>query len=185
MLTKILMILHNGGWAVYWNIFKNSLILPKKEALFFLNRVPMGKTILYILVLMHLTFLPNLFKVTNSTFQQIENISFSLYIINVIVLYPFFTILLMILSLTVFSFIALVLAKFLNRKLAYPYLWKITAYSLTVPLIIYAVLEILSITNSLLVIVPILYLYFVLYKIICIYPKKQRTAGRIENNNLV
>ena len=185
MLTKILMILHNGGWAVYWNIFKNSLILPKKEALFFLNRVPMGKTILYILVLMHLTFLPNLFKVTNSTFQQIENISFSLYIINVIVLYPFFTILLMILSLTVFSFIALVLAKFLNRKLAYPYLWKITAYSLTVPLIIYAVLEILSITNSLLVIVPILYLYFVLYKIIRIYPKKQRTAGRIENNNLV
>lgn len=157
---------------MYWKIFKNSILLPKKDALFYLNRVPMGKTLLYILFLMHLAFLPNLIKFSKDLFQQYEHISYSLFVINVMVIYPFITVFIMITSVSTLSFLAWLFAKLLQRKLAYQYLWKITAYALTTPLLLYALIEICSLTYSLVVSIPFLILYFIIYKIIMIYPKR-------------
>lgn len=162
------------GMGMYVKIFKHCLLLPKKDALFFLNRIPMEKTIIYILLLMHIAFLPNLIKFSADIFQQYENISYSLFFIGVLVLYPFLTVFIMVVSITAFSFLAFLLAKMLKRKLAYQYFWKITAYAFTTPLMLYAVIETFSLTNTIFVLIPFLVWVYMTVKITLVYPKKTK-----------
>ncbi|NHM30648.1 DUF1189 family protein [Neobacillus terrae] len=115
----------------YMNILKYSMLFPKKEAVLRLNKYDMKKAILYFFILMTVILLPleiNLLLHTNQENQ-------SLYITQVLILYPFFMLLYGLVGITFLSFCGLVFSKPLKRKLKLQFLWKMTIFALTKPII--------------------------------------------------
>ncbi|UFU01204.1 DUF1189 domain-containing protein [Radiobacillus kanasensis] len=154
-------------------ILKNSLLLPRKEALFRLNRVSMRNTIVYIFFLMLLLHLPDIVGAL-MTIDENAEIPKEIFILNLIVSYPLLLILSTFLGVSILAAISLLLIIFLKRKLAYHYLWKITTYALTIPYMIYKLLlNNLELTGYLAEVISLSILYYIMYKIITIYPKKE------------
>lgn len=151
-------------------IFRNSLLLPKKDALFKLNRISMRDTLVYIILLFLLLFLPDVINFVRNV-QDVKGEIPDVVIIQVLFLYPAITIFFTILIITVLAGISYLLRNILKRKLAYHQLWKMTSYALTWPIIIYLLIKVINLNQ--LFALPILILFFYLMtKMIQIYPKK-------------
>ncbi|KAB8127846.1 hypothetical protein F9U64_16965 [Gracilibacillus oryzae] len=155
------------------SIIKNCAKLPRKEALFQLNRVSMRDTLVYLFLLFFITFLPNVI-LNIITFEADESVlSYSQFLLQVIVSYPFLMMFLVIASISVLAFPAFIIRTFLHRKLAYQQLWKMTGFALLFPLICYHILFYLPVSNNIAVLISILWLYVLMYRMIIIYPKKK------------
>lgn len=153
------------------NIFKQSIVLPKKEALFVLNRVSMRDTLTYIITLMFLLFIPEVVLMLVNLEANQSNLS--TYILQLIVFYPFFIVFFAISAVSLLAAISLVMKYWLKRKLLYQQLWKMTSFSLTLPLILYTILRYLSVGYLITNLLPLLLLYFLIYKMIVVYPKRR------------
>lgn len=156
------------------SIFKNSLMLPKKESLFKLNRVSMRDTMVYIIILLFILFLPDMIQMIISyTERQTENLPSELYIVQVILLYPLLIVFLMVAGVSLLAAIAIPIKNLLKRKLKYQQLWKMTAFALTIPILIYLVLRLFDVSNWYINILPIIFYLFLMSKMIMVYPKRQ------------
>lgn len=152
-------------------IFKNSLLLPKKDAVFQLNRVSMRDAMTYMVCLLVLLFLPDIAKMIMNPEWMTEGITYSTYIIQILVFYPFLILFLVVAGVSMLAFVSFGMAKMAGRKLTYHYLWKMTGYALTVPLMIYTILKLFQINHAGVNLILMLVLYFSICKIILIYPK--------------
>ncbi|WP_186578779.1 DUF1189 family protein [Aquibacillus kalidii] len=154
-----------------FTIFKNCILLPRKEALFRLNRVSMRNTLTYMFVLIFILFIPSIITSISEANQLTESDMKSLYVIQVIILYPF-TILFMIMAFTSILAVSTVLIKnLLGRKLKYQQLWKMTAFALTQPLLIYALFQVFGFSHPMVNFILFIMIYFLIYKMILTYPK--------------
>jgi hypothetical protein len=153
-------------------IFKNSLLLPKKEALFRLNRVSMRNTLTYIVCLMFLLFLPDVVKVVMDVEAGLEGLPKGSYITQVIVFYPLFILFIVVTGVSLLAALSLPIKEVLGRKLAYHQLWKMTTFAMTVPLIIYTVLKLFHVNSVVVNLLQLIILYFLIYKMILVYPKR-------------
>ena len=126
------------------NIIKLSAKLPNKQALFALNRVPMRDTLVYLFCLFFVLFLP--YTITNMIEVYQNAISKSQLVLQVILFYPFFMMFLVIISISFLAVFALILRYLLGRKLAYQQLWKMTAYAILWPFVLYQVILFLPIS---------------------------------------
>ncbi|QDP40354.1 hypothetical protein [Radiobacillus deserti] len=155
----------------FFFILKNSLLLPRKDALFQLNRVSMRNTIAYVFIVMFILQVPDMISAIVKMDKHI-GMPKEIYILNLIVSYPLLFIFATIIGISLLAALSLLLVFMLNRKLAYPYIWKVTTYSLTIPIIMYHVLlEPLALDYSLAEIIFILFFLLLMYRIITIYPK--------------
>lgn len=153
-------------------ILKKSLLLPKKKALFELNRVNMRDTLSYTVCLMSLLFLPDIIKMIMNADQVYKGSLYSAYIIQILVFYPFLILFFAVAGISILTFFSTIITKLVKRKLAYHYLWKITSYALTYPVLIYTVLKLFHIDHVVLNQIPLINLFFITYKIILVYPKR-------------
>ena len=153
-------------------ILKKSLLLPKKEALFQLNRVNMKDTLFYMVCLMILLFFPEVIKMIMNGDQVSEGSSYSTYIIQILVLYSLLILFMAVTGISILAFFSLIIAKLVKRKLAYHYLWKITVYAATYPVLIYMVLKLFQIDYVVVNQFPLIVLFLLIYKIILFYPKR-------------
>ncbi|MET3684390.1 phosphatidylglycerophosphate synthase [Alkalibacillus flavidus] len=154
-------------------IFKTSLKLPKKQALFSLNRETMRDTMVYLLLLMTLVCLPDTIRITYDFFSQEEVASPDLFITQLIVLLPFIITFLMVAGVTSLAGIAYGIRTLTKRKLAFQQLWKMTGYALTLPILIITIFRILQWSHWLLWIIPFILLYTLIYNMITIFPKRK------------
>ena len=153
-------------------IFKQSLFLPKKEALFHLNRMSMRDTITYMVCLLLLLLSPDIVKMILDTEVAHGALPRSVYIVQIIVIYPLLIFFIVVAGVSILAVTAAIVKRVLGRKLAYHHLWKMTVYALTLPLIIYTVLKFLPIDHFVVNILPLLIFYFLIYKMILVYPKR-------------
>ncbi|WP_035723671.1 hypothetical protein [Gracilibacillus boraciitolerans] len=161
-----------------FSILKNSATLPKKAAMFRLNRVSMRDTLVYLFLLFFISFLPNvIMNVVQFNLSQ-SDIAYSQYLLQIIVFYPFFMMFLVVTSISLLATGPWLLTWILQRKLAYQQLWKMTSYGIFWPIIIYHLLFFINIPISVSFSVSLALLYFILYKMIIIYPKRK---GRIRD----
>ncbi|WP_181350415.1 DUF1189 family protein [Thalassobacillus sp. CUG 92003] len=153
--------------------FINSLRLPKKEAMFHLNRKGIIHTILYVFLLLVVLFLPDLIRMLlNLEASADEGTSRGLLIIQVLVFYPGFVIFMILVSVSIFAGCGLLMRTWLNRKLTYQQLWKLTVYAATTPLIIVTVLNMTPLNEWMVALLFISTLLFLLLRMIQIYPKR-------------
>lgn len=152
-----------------WRIFLNSLQLPMKKAMFFLNRTGMDLAIIYLCLLTAIASIPGFIsRVQNGSDM---NIVFHLIYFFIFYYLPLFVMIMGVLAAA--AFLALGLAKWQQRKFRFQTLWKLSVYAATIPLLAGTVLA------CFLPLPPAVYLLFggwillLLERMILHYPKKR------------
>lgn len=149
----------------------HSLRLPKKEAMFHLNRKGITQTIGYLFLLLTILFLPDLIGTIIHLDSHLTEVSRGLYLVQVFVFYPMLIIFLILVGVSVLAGGALLLRKALRRKLSYQQLWKMTAYATTLPLIMSVLLENMNVPDGISALLFTGLIFFYMYRMIIIYPK--------------
>lgn len=159
---------------IFWETFLESVKLPSKKALFKLNRTGMDIVVIYMFFLIIIVSIPSLVdqliyaeglsKETNVFFILIFFFIFHVLPLNIIVF----------VSLSLLSLIFLGITKLMQRKLRFAILWKMAAYTTTVPFIIYTLLALYFPIPNTYLWVSLLYTVILLIKMISIYPKRRQ-----------
>ncbi|WP_226037296.1 DUF1189 family protein [Aquibacillus saliphilus] len=153
-------------------IGKQSIALPKKQAVFYLNRVSMRDTLVYIFLLIFIVFLPEGIKTLfaeNSLQSELQ----SMYFLQMVLFYPLYIIFTGLMGISILAFFGLLLSTLLKRKLAYSHLWKMVAFALTIPLILTMLVSIIGVGYWLFSVLFLFLFYVILYKMIVVYPKRK------------
>lgn len=158
---------------IFWKTFLDSIKLPSKRALFTLNRTGMDIVVIYMFFLILIVSIPSLIDQLSNT----EGVSNDTNIFFILIFFFIFHVLpmniIIFIIITLLSFIFVGITKLMKRKLRFSILWKMIAYTTTVPFIIYTILALFfSISNTFLWI-SLLYTLILLFKMISIYPKRR------------
>lgn len=151
---------------------KQSVKLPNKKATFALNRIGMDTAVIYLFIIIAIASIPNLIEqlLTTEFSAQIHPFFLAIYFF----IFNYLVLLVMIFSLlSLFAYVMTVIAKILQRKLLFSILWKMSAFALTIPLIVFTVLSYFFPLTYIFVTIALVYMTFVLVKIILIYPKRR------------
>lgn len=158
---------------VFWNAFTQSLKLPQKQAVFSLNRIGMDIAVVYMFLLLAIASLPALYE------QVVANETSSLHVHTFFLLIYFFIFYYLILVLIVFGVLSLIayigtlITRAVNRKLRFSILWKMAAFATTLPLILFSIISFFYPLSFLFLAIATIYIFFILVKIILIYPKRK------------
>jgi len=154
---------------IFWNIFKHSIQLPKKTAIFKLNRIGLDIAVFYNFILFFIVSLPTLYsELINSEM----NVLFK-FIYYFIFYYLPFTIIVFI-SLSFIAFIVSIVAKLYHRKLRYSLIWKISSFTTTIPLLLYMLISLFYRIPGSYFIFAFLYSFIILIRMIFIYPRRKK-----------
>ncbi|ENH95542.1 hypothetical protein J416_15522 [Gracilibacillus halophilus YIM-C55.5] len=153
--------------------FRNSLKLPNKQALFQLNRVSMRDTLVYLFSLYFLLFLPNVVMMIAHFDVSTSPFSFSQYLLQIILFYPFFMLFLVVTSISLVALVSWGVSIGLGRNLIYQQLWKMTGFALTIPLCVYQLLTLLSVPDGFVGVFASCIFFYTIIRMISHYPKKR------------
>ncbi|WP_053220228.1 DUF1189 family protein [Virgibacillus senegalensis] len=156
-----------------WKIFRHSVTLPKKQAVFWLNRISMRDTLVYIFLLIFILYLPEGYALAFQDNLLLDSDLRSVFILQSITFYPMYVIFSGLVVISVLAAGALLMARLLDRKLAFQHVWKMTAFALTLPLIVYTAVKLAGWDNGIIFPLLILGFYVILYKMVTVYPKRK------------
>ncbi|WP_456270989.1 hypothetical protein [Bacillus sp. AK031] len=151
------------------HIYTNALRLPKKEARKNLTKTDLKGTMLYLLSLIILLFIPVLIQLLGADGREID----SIYLTQVLIVGPLFSIFGMLAGLSAVTILLVGFAKLAKRKLQYQYLWKMAAFSLPMPIIFAYLADLIFQNESLTVAIFALVFSFIHYKLIMAFPKRK------------
>jgi len=158
---------------VFWNACKQSVKLPQKKATFALNRIGMDVTVIYLFILLAIASIPSLIGELSANNHSVHIHPFFL-LIYFFIFYYLVLVLIVFSALSVFAYIATILAKGLGRKLQFSIMWKMAAFAMTIPLLLFTVLSFIYPLSFIFVTLSIIYMLIVTLKIILIYPKMKK-----------
>jgi len=158
---------------IFWHTFLESIKLPQKKAMFTLNRTGMDIAVVYMFILLFIVSIPSLIDRINSLHTLSVDVElFFLFIYFFMFYYLPLTIIVFIL-LSIIAAIAVGLAKLMKRKLRFSILWKMAAYTTTVPFIIYTMFALIFSIDDVFLWFSLLYTLIALIKMISVYPKRR------------
>lgn len=148
--------------------FKLGLLLPRKRAVFQLNRVKTKAFLIYILLLHLIISFPNGVRLISNSINSGEFGKESLLILFI---YPLFIILFGILGILLLASIGILIRTMTKRKLVYQLLWQMTVYALTYPIMLYVLFDVFGITNWIVNLLLLVIFLVIFLKMILTYPK--------------
>lgn len=155
-----------------WNLLLNGVQLPRKKAMFALNRTGMDWAMIYTFVLLLIASIPALLeRLLNPDPPEMNAIFTILYFF---MFYYLPLVIMMLIAVAGVAYVVTFIAKLRQRKLKYQIFLKMGLYALAVPLLLYTILVILFpvTTNDLWY--ALIYVFVVLNILINHYPKKRR-----------
>lgn len=157
----------------FWNAFIHSLRLPKKQSVFTLNRIGMDITVIYLFFLLAIASLPALYEqiIVNET--STTHIHPFFFLIYFFIFYYLVLVLIVFSLLSIIAYIGTLITRSLKRKLRFSIIWKMTAFAITTPLLLFTVISFFYPLSSLFLFLATIYTFFILIKIILIYPKRK------------
>src|SRR5699024_6415986 len=128
---------------IFWRTFLDSLKIPQKNSVFKLNRIGMDIAVIYMFILLAVVSIPSLIEQikVNST-STIHIHTFFLLIFFFIFYYLVLVICIFIL-ISIYAYLGTKIAKATHRRLHFSILWKMVAFSTTLPFIIYTIIALL------------------------------------------
>ncbi|MGG0719496.1 hypothetical protein ABE096_18210 [Robertmurraya massiliosenegalensis] len=150
-------------------IFKDCLLLPQKDAMLRLNRLQMKNTFLYYFVLLIILIVP--LEIT--VLQENATGSNDFYITQVLILYPFFMIFYALIGISMLTFITVLIGKALKRKLKFQFLWKMIAFTLTKPVLVFVFAYVLIGNHTVVNVFVLVLTFFSIVRLVLAYPKKK------------
>ncbi|MGM8212848.1 hypothetical protein ACLIBH_08640 [Virgibacillus sp. W0430] len=162
---------------IFWNTFLYSVQLPRKNAVFKLNRIGMDIVVIYMFMLLFIVSIPSFFDQLANPNGFSDSMSVFFFLIYFFIFYYLPLTVIVFALLSIIAFIGTKLATFFNRKLHFSVIWKAVALSTTNPFLIYAVLSLIFPIDDRILWFGLLYVIVLLFKIIFIYPERRRTRS--------
>lgn len=158
---------------IFLMAFLHSIKLPIKSSVFKLNRIGMDITVLYMFIIMAIVAIPALLDRITETNDPGSDMALFFLLIYFFMFYylPLTIIVFVVLSGVAYFFTWI--AKMLNRKLRFPLLWKMGAYTTTIPFLFYTVIALFFSIDDSILWVLFIYSLIVLCKIVTVYPKRK------------
>ncbi|WP_188455423.1 DUF1189 family protein [Virgibacillus oceani] len=162
---------------IFLQAFSESIKLPSKQAVFKLNRIGMDSTVVYMFILLFLVSIPSLIDRAAASNGPGADMNLFFLLVYFFIFYY--------LPLTIFVFVVLSavayvgtwISQLLHRKVRFALLWKMSAYTTTIPFIIYTVWAIVMPIDDNWLWLFLGYTFILLIKIITIYPKRKKRTG--------
>lgn len=156
-----------------WITFQHSLKLPQKNAVFTLNRIRMDTTVFYLFILLAIASLPELVNQILADDTAGFNVNIFFLLIYFFIFYYLMLVFIVFAILSIIAYISLIISRGLKRKLHYSILWKMSAFATTVPFILYTIISFFYSLSYLFLTLATIYIFFMIVKIILIYPKRK------------
>src|SRR5690625_6111207 len=120
-----------------WIAFKHSLKLPQKRAVFTLNRIGMDIAVFYLFILLAIASLPALILQITAEDTSGFQIHTLFVLIYFFIFYYLVLVVIVFSLLSLIAYLALIISLALKRKLHYSILWIMSAFTTTIPLILF------------------------------------------------
>ncbi|MFC3041062.1 DUF1189 family protein [Virgibacillus xinjiangensis] len=159
---------------VFLQAFINSIKLPNKKAIFQLNRIGMDITVVYMFLFLFLASLPSLVDQITSTGGLGDEMNLVLKFIYFFIFYYLPLVIIFFMLLSVMAYLGTLIAKMLGRKLRFSILWKMSAYTTTLPLLLYTALAFFVPIHDLYLVLAALFTIGLLGRVITVYPKRRK-----------
>ncbi|SFE96874.1 DUF1189 family protein [Alteribacillus iranensis] len=155
------------------HLLKHSLKLPKKKAVFALNRSEMFDAIVFLLALTFMATTAYSIPFFQAKPSEFQDMPWLLAVVYFYIIYYSLSLIALILGVSSIAFIARIGSALLNRRLAYRLLWKICAYFFTVPILGFIVLAVLyPVAISWWLYGSVIYILFLTFRVIVVYPRR-------------
>lgn len=159
---------------VFIRAFLHSIRLPQKKAMFQLNRIGMDITIVYMFILLAIVSIPSLIdSLTSPTGSIAEMNAFFIFVYFFMVSY-LSLIGLVFIFLSLIAYIATGIATLLQRKIRFAILWKLCAYTTTIPFLIYTIIAFFFPISQVYLWVLCVYTFFFIIKMITVFPRRKK-----------
>ena len=150
-----------------WTTFIKSLQLPKKQAVFALNRIGMDIIVIYLFIILFISSIPTYI----SQLQANEHLSVFFFSIFFFIFHYLPVVIIVFLALSIIAWILSLITKFAKRRLHFSILWKMAGSATTIPFLLFTILSFFYHVTSLFLVASILFVFAVVIRIIFIYPK--------------
>ncbi|PAV28470.1 hypothetical protein CIL05_16165 [Virgibacillus profundi] len=158
---------------IFLQAFVHSIKLPNKKAMFQLNRIGMDITVIYMFILLFLVSIPSLIDRLTATNGPGTEMSLFFLIIYFFIFYYLPLNIIVFIVLSIIAYIGSGIARLMRRKLRYSILWKMCAYTTTIPCLLYTVIALLFPVSDTLLWIFLIYTFVLLVWVISIYPKRK------------
>ncbi|QKY70815.1 DUF1189 domain-containing protein [Lentibacillus sp. CBA3610] len=159
---------------IFLRTFLDSLKLPNKKALFRLNRIGMDITVVYMFILMLIVAIPSLTGQLTTEDGAGSAMNLPFFLIYFFIFYYLPLTIIVFIYISFVAFIGTGIAKLLRRKIKFSILWKLLAYTITVPSILYTLFAFFVSIPNVFAGVFILYTLLFLVKIITVFPQRKK-----------
>ncbi|WP_026908451.1 hypothetical protein [Paucisalibacillus globulus] len=158
---------------VLWKTFLYSLQLPRKQSVFKLNRIPMDITVFYMFIMLFIVSIPSLIERLTETTSIGADMNIIFKLIYFFMFYYLPLTIMVFLLITFLAYLFTWIARGMQRKLKLQILWKMIAYTTTIPFILYTVIAIIFPFSDTYLLFSILFTTILVIKIITVYPKRK------------
>ncbi|WP_217588449.1 DUF1189 family protein [Lentibacillus saliphilus] len=158
---------------VLWHTFLYSLQLPKKQAMFKLNRIGMDFAVIYVLLLTLIGSIPVAVQLLSSGTNE-QEINTLFWLVYFFFIYYVPLTIGIFLVLTFIAYMGTIVAKLMHRKLKLSILWKMSAFASTIPALIYTIIAFVYPLSIHTLWLFMLYVCIFLVKMITVYPKRRQ-----------
>lgn len=159
---------------IFLQAFLHSIRLPKKQATFKLNRIGMDITVVYMFILILIVSLPSFLNRLTSADGLGADMPF---LINLVYFFMFYYLpltIMLFLLISLIAYIGTLIAKALNRKIRFAILWKMSAYTTTIPFLLYTIAALIFPVSDSYLWVFVIYSILIIIKIITVYPQRKK-----------
>ncbi len=158
---------------IFVEAFVNSLKLPRKQAMFKLNRIGMDMVVIYLFILLFIVSIPAFIQQLGLTEGLTGRLPFILKIIYFFMFYYLPLTISVFIFISILSYLGIGISKMLKRKLRYQIIWKLLAFTTTVPFLIYTILAVIYPISDRYLFLAIIYSTVLLVLMILKFPKRR------------
>jgi len=156
---------------VFWHAFKESLKLPSKKALFKLNRLGMDIVVVYMFILLLFVSFPSLIEEITTPNDLSNHLNVFFLIIYFFIFYYLPMTIIVFVFISLIAYVGKGITIMMKRKLHFSILWKMYAFSTTLPFALYTIIALFYQFSNLFFWISLLYTMLLFIKMISIYPK--------------
>jgi len=156
---------------IFWRTFLDSLKIPQKNSVFKLNRIGMDIAVIYMFILLAIVSIPSLIEQIKINSTSTIHIHTFFLLIFFFIFYYLVLVICIFILISIYAYLGTKLAMVTHRRLHFSILWKMVAFSTTLPFIIYTIIALFYPISNILIWIFLVYTTLILIKIIMIYPR--------------
>lgn len=158
---------------IFLRTFIESIKLPSKKALFKLNRTGMDIVVIYIAIILIFVSIPSFIDQLTTPGGLSERMNAFFFLIFFFIFYYLPLIVIVFAVLSFIAYLGTKLATLMGRKLRYQIIWKMCAFTTTIPFLIYTAIALFVPLSNTFLWLSLLYTVILLIKMILIFPRRK------------